>query len=468
MKNYLATLLLLVCSWSAIGQVPYTSDLYSYQVISDVQYGQVTNFAGNTETLFLDIYKPIGDDNCNRPCLILVHGGAWVQGTKSDAEVVQIAESFAKKGWVVASVSYRLGTHKASGPAYSSWSLCPNPDELKCWHVADTAEVYRANYRAQQDVKGAIRFIKERNAIDSLDVENVFVAGFSAGGFISLAATFLNDPSEKPANCGAIADAPTPHPELTTATCLPTVYSLSRPDLGDVDGDLNLGVHDATVQGVGSFFGGMFNYDMLANTTTWPEIYMFHQANDVIVSVNDTKLLQRLNGCYAAYGNICMPFSHYPLSHGTRSIDVYLNGIGGMNKQTEIVENFQGLPADCNASPAGHSIDYPLVRAQNMADHFATRIAANGNAPSSGPCTLEIVDQGNSVFQIYPNPGSGVVTIESLISRTTQISIYSVDGKLVSTHVLEHHLKIELQRGIYIVCCSSGKDEKAYKKLIIE
>ena len=55
-------------------------------------------------------------------------------------------------------------------------------------YPADTAEVYRALYRAMQDTKTAMRFLKARSAQDSTNRDAVYIVGESAGAFTALQA----------------------------------------------------------------------------------------------------------------------------------------------------------------------------------------------------------------------------------------------------------------------------------------
>src|SRR5690606_3851352 len=72
----------------------------SVKVREDVQYGD----AGD-RPLLLDLYSP-----ANRqqpvPGLIFIHGGGWKHGKKEDYRIYGL--KFAEKGYVVASVQYRL------------------------------------------------------------------------------------------------------------------------------------------------------------------------------------------------------------------------------------------------------------------------------------------------------------------------------------------------------------------------
>ena len=98
----------------------YTTKQFGLQITkTNIVYGTATNYLGATDTLKLDIYKPTGNPNTQRPMLILNHGGAWVGGDKSEANIVLIAKEFVQRGYVVASVNYRLGTHKAN------WAMTP-------------------------------------------------------------------------------------------------------------------------------------------------------------------------------------------------------------------------------------------------------------------------------------------------------------------------------------------------------
>jgi len=68
--------------------------------IKDIEY---KNICG--KSLQLDIYRPKKTGN-SVPLLVFIHGGSWKGGKRSDYLVYLI--SFAKKGYVTATVSYRL------------------------------------------------------------------------------------------------------------------------------------------------------------------------------------------------------------------------------------------------------------------------------------------------------------------------------------------------------------------------
>jgi hypothetical protein len=155
-------------------------------------------------------------------------------------------------------------------------------------------ELIRAIYRGQQDVKGAIRWLKARAIQDSTCNQKVMVGGESAGAFLSLAVGLLDRPEEKPSACFELPAAPTPAANVTncfdqncaTQLIQPSGAALLRPDLGPLDGTLNLNGYDNNVIGVASFFGGV-PYEALPQN--WlkgpdtPALYLYHQTCDGIV-----------------------------------------------------------------------------------------------------------------------------------------------------------------------------------------
>lgn len=425
--------LILVISPVVNAQLPYTTALYSYDSIIDHSYGSAIDYAGNTVDLTMDIYTP-NNDNCHRPIAVLVHGGAWVGGSKEDIDMVRISRFLAERGYVVANINYRLGTHKAAN--YDMYLLCNTTISAPCAYISDSAEVYRANFRAMQDVKGAIRYMKSRYMADSSDFNNVFLVGQSAGGFISMTAAFLNQASEKPSNCGAIANAPNPDSNLAAYGCVPSPISFARPDLGSVEGDLHLGSFDASVQGVGNIYGGLLEPAIAtAADVQNTAIYQFHQGSDVVVHYNQGRILGRTSfECYAQT-NLCQNYFFYPNAYGSKGLDAYFLGLAVPLDyyQTEIIENYEYLN-DCLDN--GHSVDAINLRASNMAAIFAEKLDANGNVPSS-VCNVGLAEGTFETTRIYPNPVEDQLNIALQGSGSSAYSIYTLDGQMMSSGELE-------------------------------
>src|SRR5437868_4129666 len=113
-KIYVLFAVILAIGFTAQGQAPcsgrYASDAFTtYTTTSGITYGQNVTYSGSTKILKLDLYQPTGDTASARPLIIWAHGGSFIGGTSTDADVVALSQRFAKKGYVCASINYRVG-----------------------------------------------------------------------------------------------------------------------------------------------------------------------------------------------------------------------------------------------------------------------------------------------------------------------------------------------------------------------
>ncbi|TAH41098.1 MAG: hypothetical protein EYC69_08970 [Bacteroidetes bacterium] len=464
MKLTLTTILFSIFSILSSAQFPYTQNSYSSALTnSDIVYGIDTNFAAQPDTLLLDIYKPIGDSNCQKPILILVHGGSWIAGSKNDPNIEFLAEDFAKKGYVVAAINYRLGMHVISN--YSMYWACNTSISAPCAYITDSSEIIRAIYRGMQDTKAAVRFMKGRAQVDSTDINNVYLAGESAGGFIVLAAAYLRDEVQKPADCFSLNPSATPDPDLLT--CLPDSFSLDRPDLGSIDGDLNVQSGNSKIKGVANFYGGMLDLSLLNNSTDKPAIYQFHQGSDVVVDYQYNRILGRINWECFAPTNVCQPYPNMPFAYGSKSIYNHLVAMGSQSPLylTEIVSNYNYMN-DCFAN--GHSIDNVTMRSSNLAAFFSGVILSSGNNPPMNCSLISVPEISQKDFSIYPVPARDRISINYSSSIHLEKIIWKdVVGKEIGLEIINGRIAEILSpanavSGLYFLelHCREGKVTK--------
>jgi acetyl esterase/lipase len=146
-------------------------------VTRDITYSTVQD--GTPNNLKLDLYRPTPDAVTRRPAIVLVHGGGFRSGDKTRNTVVTLSNSFARRGYVAASIDYRLlntddGNDGCAGPE------CPQA-------VAAVA--------AQHDAQAAVRFLRKNASEYGIDPERVAIAGTSAGaGTALLTAVNAEDP----------------------------------------------------------------------------------------------------------------------------------------------------------------------------------------------------------------------------------------------------------------------------------
>jgi acetyl esterase/lipase len=141
---------------------------------SDVAYGNAVNEQGQNQTLLLDVYQPTGDTVGSRPAIVWVHGGSFRSGSKTSAEIVDEANTFARKGFVNASISYRLS---ATGCSASS----------------PTANCVNAIFNAKYDAQAAVRFLRANAATYGIDPDRIAIAGTSAGAITALNVAYSPD-----------------------------------------------------------------------------------------------------------------------------------------------------------------------------------------------------------------------------------------------------------------------------------
>lgn len=182
LKIRASILLVFGLSFSVFAQFDTTGGRYikpifdSVVVIQDVVYATGVNSTGVTQDLVMDIYQPSGDNFTARPFIILAHGGSFIQGNKAD--LAFYCEQFAKKGYVTASIQYRLGFSSLSAAGLVTAVIC-----------------------ASQDFKNAIRFLRKSTSEGNpygLNPDFAFAGGFSAGGITALHLGYLDELSEVP------------------------------------------------------------------------------------------------------------------------------------------------------------------------------------------------------------------------------------------------------------------------------
>lgn len=140
--------------------------------IVDVEYGQAVNLKGENEKLLLNVFLPTAIDTVNeRPLVIFIHGGGFRNNNKSSSISNKLGIALGKKGYVVASIDYRLGIEKTNS--------------IKDYH--------EALYRAQQDARAAVRFFRKNASTYGVDTAQIFLAGSSAGSMTALAVAYMNE-----------------------------------------------------------------------------------------------------------------------------------------------------------------------------------------------------------------------------------------------------------------------------------
>src|ERR1051325_1504793 len=123
MRKFLRAIIVLLLVGAAS---PLTAQRYLSEVFTNVNVAPNVMYAHNIsvltgtptdDTLLMDVYSPAGDSCTMRPLIIYMHAGTELPivingatvGTRGDSSVTYMCMGLAKRGYVVASIDYRLG-----------------------------------------------------------------------------------------------------------------------------------------------------------------------------------------------------------------------------------------------------------------------------------------------------------------------------------------------------------------------
>jgi poly(3-hydroxybutyrate) depolymerase len=137
---------------------------------SNIQYGIAQDFMGNPNPLLMDLYYPnlAVDTSAKRPFILLFHGGGFSSGDKQTGDIKDLCVHLALRGFICASVNYRLG------------------------HDFTEYGQYKARYRAIQDGNAALRYVVNNANTVRIDTNWLFVGGQSAGSLLALGMVYAD------------------------------------------------------------------------------------------------------------------------------------------------------------------------------------------------------------------------------------------------------------------------------------
>ncbi|MGB4204084.1 MAG: alpha/beta hydrolase [Bacteroidales bacterium] len=248
------------------------------QVIFNVAEGITTNISKKVIPLSMDIYEPKNDNVMKRPLVVLLHAGAFIVGDKRDELVSKLAQEYAQRGFVVASINYRLGYIFLPG-MYSN--------------------LERAMYSAVQDVRAALRYLSYNSEVYRIDPDLVFIGGNSAGGFLSLFTAFMDDTEIWQSVAGSAIRM--------------------QPDLGCLDCSTNELKGPFNIKGVINMWGGVHDLDIIKPEDKIPVLSIHGDLDQVVAYGYDfpfTNVSPRVSSFFSKK------------MYGSASIDEYAASIG--------------------------------------------------------------------------------------------------------------------------------------------
>lgn len=187
----------------------------------------------------MDIYTPDGDSSSSRPLLVLAHGGSFTGGDRTEADLVTLCTNFAKRGYVTASIDYRL----AASPL----------------DMVGPSTAYPVVVKAISDSKASIRYFTKDAATTNTYKVNpklVYFGGNSAGAVIAVQYAYIDD----------------------TAEVAPSLRSILYAN-GGIEGNSGNAGYSSEIKAILNLAGGILDTNWIADNTE-QAIASFHGTAD--------------------------------------------------------------------------------------------------------------------------------------------------------------------------------------------
>ena len=400
------------CIQGKFSNIEYYSAIAIYHN-QDIVYGFNLNHLGQIDTLKMDIAYPhfLIDPLLQRPLIVLVHGGEFKSGHRYDLQ--NYAESLSKKGFVTATVDYRLGWDNGTG----------NCD-------GDSVDYRFASYRALQDVKASIRFLVTNSSTYKIDTNYIFLVGRDAGATTVLNTAFLNQ---------AEANA---------------IYPGASGDLGKIDSATNTNFVPFSVKGVFSWSGGMLDTNAIQSNEKIP-VLSIHGMLDDVMPID--------NGFYA---NCSM----YPIVHGPKSIYQRMKSLG------ICAEGNYDASGNHVSNPSLEEVYYVPEKLvcffkKILCGNCKTQEVIGYNSfACSDEFPVSVQENNLEAISIFPNPAKSMFDVRCSMYEGTVDLYNSVGTKVLSSNIENYKSRFDVQhlsKGIYMLKLNFG-EKILFKKVVVE
>ncbi len=389
MKNCYLILLLQISYWMGFAQARYNVPVFVQSSrIQNIVYGNapelttiyINESTTTNKTLRYDLIIPTGDTLSKRPMIILAHGGGFISGNKNHDDIQALCDSFAVRGFVTASIEYRLGMN-----------------------ILSALSAERAVYRGAQDFSAMIRYVKANAQQLGVDTNYIFIGGSSAGSFAALHCAMMQHGFRPPSTFASGG-------------------LFSAPDLGCINCSGNNYPSNGRVNAVVNFWGAI-------GDTSWiipgeqTGLISFHGDNDLIVPYNTGFPFSALATLPMVYGsapisqrvhNLGMNYEFHPYSGEGHEFWGALNGTWTTGPNALFSEVILKTT----------NFIYPYLKPEPMTVHYPLNLCIGELA------TYQITPQAGSRYHwIVDN--SGIITEAAADSSWIKVNWQSTGTKVL-------------------------------------
>lgn len=387
----------------------------TYTKYADIKYGSNLNNLGEQQDLYIDIFTPISsaDTNRHRPVVLLMHGGAYVAGSKNSATIQFLCQQLALRGYVAVAVQYRLEKTAIDG-------IEP------VLQFADKVNWYKAIVRSIQDIKGAIRYLKSTVEEDNpygIDSNNFTLYGSSAGAIGVIHTAYLDENDDFNLNWGRAIS-----------------------ELGGLEGTTNHLPFSSlnTVRNLIVDSGAIMQIEWIGDKKDFDVLGLHHEQDPSVPSGN---------GCF--YTAAC----HLGRFNGLKRYGPYLENIGARIEKVFV-------------SGLGHPVDdldrdFALEKTVNFLYasqcKYDTTVFVVPTAIKNNTSNIQL--------NIFPNPSSNSFKIDIPQSTIGNLQIHSISGQLLFEQKINNNSKEiyhHLNNGLYLVSLKDNTGQLFTTKLIVQ
>lgn len=143
----------------------YVDRTYEVVETDGITYGDAPDPWGAKQDLELTLFRPVGAPG-PRPALVFLHSGAFTGGSRD--EQAAMAREFAERGYVTATVTYRLRE--------GQWIWFNSPSDMVLGAVRD----------ARHDAQAAVRWLRGHSDAYGVDTGRIGAIGYSAGAITAI------------------------------------------------------------------------------------------------------------------------------------------------------------------------------------------------------------------------------------------------------------------------------------------
>ncbi len=374
------------------------------------------------DSLRMDIYYPNASVETlpKRPLIVFAFGGGFLEGNRFD--MAYFCKEFAKRGYVTATIDYRIGWNCLNGTA-AALCLCN-----------DYIGMYNATYRAMQDFNASLRFLSYKSAQYKIDTNFVFVSGGSAGSITAMNAAF------------------------TSQQEIDAKLSWVHSQLGSIDSSGNTYPKNYKTKGVLDFCGAVYDTSFMNGIADIP-IVSFHDSADCVVPAYRGYIINCTGNCY----------NLFPMEG---SALIYAKAIKS------------GTCAELNINPAATHCGSNQQYVIKNGACFLKRVLCNSCSSArykdeSKPASCDSMGFGSGIenpfsrgVAVYPNPTQSILNIElQEVQGTVSLSLYDINGRLsIQKQATQKSISLDvsnLSNGVYFLSVQS-KEQISTVRVIIQ